>query len=107
MPKANYSNYSFNDFLEDDHFVQWVLSPTPQHEDFWRTFLLSHPEKEDVIKQASVFITTFSNQQTFSNHAGKEQLWQRISLTVKPQEARTGSVRPLYVPLYMKIAAAI
>jgi transmembrane sensor len=52
----HYLLYSTEDFVWDDLFRKWVLSPTAETEAVWVQWLTDHPEKTDLIRQARELI---------------------------------------------------
>ena len=48
----HYHLYSTEDFVWDDLFRKWVLSPTAETEAMWVQWLTDHPEKMNTIRQA-------------------------------------------------------
>jgi transmembrane sensor len=48
----HYLLYSTEDFVWDDLFRKWVLSPSAETEAVWVQWLTDHPEKTDLIRQA-------------------------------------------------------
>ena len=48
----NYDQFKLDDFLVDDFFCQWVLSPTDDHQEFWESWIDLHPGKKTLIQQA-------------------------------------------------------
>jgi transmembrane sensor len=49
---TNYENYEVEDFLHDDFFIDWVLKSTEEHERFWNEWLLSYPDRKQVVESA-------------------------------------------------------
>lgn len=47
-----YYHYEVTDFLEDQYFKSWVLTPCQESCDFWNNFLLTHPEKAEAVAAA-------------------------------------------------------
>jgi len=47
-----YYHYEVTDFLEDQYFKAWVLTPSRETCDFWNNFLLTHPEKAEAVASA-------------------------------------------------------
>ncbi len=48
----NYKNYNVEDFLSDEMFKKWILSPTPALENFWKNIIDSNPELANTIEEA-------------------------------------------------------
>jgi ferric-dicitrate binding protein FerR (iron transport regulator) len=55
----NYSEFSSDDFIKDDHFQQWVLSPDESNIRFWENFIRQHPYKQAEIQEARQFLLLF------------------------------------------------
>ncbi len=51
-----YLNYSTEDFLKDEYFIQWVKSPDYETDLFWKSWIQNHPEKVAVIRRAKEII---------------------------------------------------
>jgi transmembrane sensor len=49
-------DYTTEDFINDDAFVNWVLQPDPKSEEHWRAFLSQYPHKQDEVNKARAFI---------------------------------------------------
>ncbi|MEN7548490.1 FecR domain-containing protein [Rapidithrix thailandica] len=51
-----YTDYTLEDFLQDEYFVQWVKKPGEEAEFFWQSWLANHPEKAKLLAQAKEII---------------------------------------------------
>ena len=58
----NYSQYTSEDFISDDRFVQWVKFPTNDLQVFWSKFIAEHPEKLNEVNEAIEFLRLFEDQ---------------------------------------------
>ncbi|WPU92784.1 FecR family protein [Mucilaginibacter sabulilitoris] len=47
-----YEDYTIEDFLSDEPFMTWVLTPDPAQEKFWNNWLTEHPEKQALASRA-------------------------------------------------------
>ena len=45
------------ELLTNEDFKKWVLEPTHERDLFWKKWIESHPDKEDIINLAREFIT--------------------------------------------------
>jgi len=54
----NYTSYEVEDFLHDDFFIDWVLKDTPEHNAFWRNWLLQNPDRKQVVESARVIVSS-------------------------------------------------
>lgn len=101
MTNRDYSQYSLSDFLEDDHFVRWVIDPDSENDSFWKSIIAQYPEKGALISQASSIIRLYRLQDSFANENNKEAVWKRIGATIESQ-------RPVIsLSIYRKMAAAV
>ncbi len=55
-----YDNYEVEDFIYDEFFVQWVLKPTTEDDEFWHNWILEHPDKKITIEKAQKIIESIS-----------------------------------------------
>ena len=56
--KKLYEEYSVEDFLKDDSFLLWNLSPTESTHILWHTFWEQHPEKRPDMERARQILKT-------------------------------------------------
>lgn len=54
-----YLDYSINDFVWDEDFREWVLSPTEKTDIIWKNWIASHPENAEDIEAAREIIRSF------------------------------------------------
>lgn len=52
----NYRNYQLEDFLADEEFKHWVLTPNPERNEFWKSWLKANPEKTKIVLEAREII---------------------------------------------------
>jgi ferric-dicitrate binding protein FerR (iron transport regulator) len=55
-----FDHYSVEDFVWDEQFRNWVLSPDPYLAEFWTNWLRQHPEKEGIVQQAAVVVRSLT-----------------------------------------------
>jgi transmembrane sensor len=55
----NYTEFSSDDFIKDDYFQRWVLSPDEANNRFWEDFVRQHPYKQGAIQEARQFLLLF------------------------------------------------
>ncbi len=51
-----YDDYSLEDFLTDDFFLNWVKHPNPSSTAFWANWLKEHPTRAPVVEEAVALI---------------------------------------------------
>jgi len=105
MTNGDYSRYSLYDFLEDEHFIRWVILPNAESDAFWKSVALQHPEKAGLISQASSIIRAYKLQDSFTNENNKEAVWKRIASTIESQQQVQSKI--ISISFYRKMAAAI
>ena len=59
----DYNDYSADDFINDDSFIQWVKGQSEKEDGSWPTFIAEHPLKREEIEEAIRFLKLFNEQQ--------------------------------------------
>lgn len=54
--EKKYPNFTVQDFIVDESFIEWVNNPSPENVCFWEEFLVEHPHKRLQIEEAIDFI---------------------------------------------------
>ena len=54
--QEKYASYAFEDFLQDDFFVESCKNPVAESIDFWRRFLEKHPQQAETYHAARKFL---------------------------------------------------
>lgn len=57
MDLKKYKPYTILDFIQDEDFIRWVKDPTTEDKLFWRSFVLSHPDKKQEIEEAKAIVS--------------------------------------------------
>jgi len=80
MQMKPYEQYSVVDFITDDFFIDWVLQPTPKHNQFWETWTKDFPEKLDIVIEAKKTILNIQTVEalTTSSHEHFQKNWNSI-----------------------------
>jgi len=73
-----YTNYTTEDFLADDSFIQWLLQPSEEQEKFWRDYLDAHPEKKKTIEEARFIFSIYQVEQKKLNLDETYEIWNKI-----------------------------
>lgn len=58
-----YKNYTVEDFLADDYFIQWLNDPEEEHEAFWTEFVAKYPKQRVNVEQAKFIVSMFQHEQ--------------------------------------------
>jgi transmembrane sensor len=100
----NYQHYKIEDFLADEDFKQWVLASDKRRNQFWQSWIQSHPEKETLVRTAREIILAvkFKNAE-LSNERQEETLTAILKADKQndTQQTRSGKF------LTLKVAASI
>lgn len=73
-----YQQYTPEDFIQDEHFRDWVLTPSEGAGTFWESVLINYPEKRSEIIKARALLLAM---QQFENNPSIEQgqrMWNNI-----------------------------
>lgn len=95
-----YHRYTAEQFLWDESFRRWVLTPTPASERFWQTWLEEHPEKEATVRQAARLVRSVRPQEPVLTAEEREEAVARIL------NVREAPVRPLQRHAYRRWVSA-
>jgi len=106
MNFEKYTQFTLQDFLADDDFIQWVINPGEEQNAFWQSFLQAEPQQKDTVEKAAATILQYRKQDDFYNGEHKELLWQRIEQSIAEQPLTTAK-KVFRLPAFMRIAAAI
>ena len=99
MNEENYIRYTTEDFILDDHFMQWVLHPDQESDRFWGRFLKKYPEKKPEIKEAAFYIQSLQAVEPSISEERLEGIMARIEKGFPPVHQITRNI--------LKIAAAV
>ncbi len=76
-----YTHYKLEDFIRDEYFKSWVVSPDSDSDFFWESFLKNNPERATEVLKARQIIQSISFYKDDEMHlsAGEqEEMWERI-----------------------------
>lgn len=51
-----YTHYKEEDFIKDEYFQKWVLSPDDMTKNFWENWINANPKKREIVQNAERFI---------------------------------------------------
>ncbi|GAB2519199.1 FecR family protein [Spirosoma aerophilum] len=109
-----YLQYRVEDFVWDQAFRQWVLSPTRETDARWQEWLASHPEKSALITQARELVEALRLQELpLSDEEIRYAVQRTISQSRKQAPALTAghTTPPVIIPFYQRswfrVAASI
>ena len=100
-----YLNYTTEDFLLDEGFLNWVQQPTEATNLQWQQWLEQHPEKAATVNEARKLLLSLEFSQAGFDENFYAQLKQRIDDTISHQQQQPTIVRRF--PTWLKVAAAV
>ena len=86
-----YTNYT--DFLNDDSFIQWLLTPDEVSNKFWTDFMERNPQLLPEIIRAKDYLKTTGLNKNILDEVDREQLLVKISNTIELEERRVKNRR--------------
>ncbi|GAB3285035.1 hypothetical protein GCM10027347_62110 [Larkinella harenae] len=93
----HYSLFEVEDFCRDTFFIRWVLTPTAESNQFWKSFLAEYPQKEESIRLAADCVKALHFQETEPTPEALAHLKERIWTDVKDTtRTRRWAIRPVY-----------
>ena len=92
-----YINFSIQDFVLDEYFRRWVLSPEAETNDFWNQWLSEHPERYEDIQIARKLILgiEFENETLSSDET--ESMWDAISAGIEESDDNDKEAKQRYL----------
>lgn len=80
-----YTSFEVEEFCKDTDFIRWVIFPTEESNQFWNSFMATHPDKYHDIKVAIEYIQTFHFQEFEPSAREFSNLKQRILDDIEPK----------------------
>ncbi|HLT08811.1 MAG TPA: FecR domain-containing protein [Cyclobacteriaceae bacterium] len=81
------SNWTVEDFVIDETFVDWVISPRPDNQRYWQGLLERHPHQRKSAEQAREILLRMERQPTSLELKDKTLLWQGIKKKIVDEAA--------------------
>jgi transmembrane sensor len=83
-----YREFTQNQFVLDDNFIDWVKCPTDERNFFWEKFLKEYPQQSDNVRQAKRLVSKIRVENETIGQETKNRIWKAI----KTQAAQPGPV---------------
>ncbi len=107
-----YSNYTEEDFIQDESFVNWFKRKDAANNAWWESWLETHPEKKETVEKALRFLSSLDWEDGVFTDEDTLHAWESIrqTLGLSGQPARP---RPIVVQAdnrfreWRKVAAAV
>lgn len=100
--RTDYTHYKDIDFLDDDFFIESMISPTRESELFWSELIDRKKIDINEFISANMLLDTIRKRRHEVPQARKDRLWKRIDTTRKSRNNKRKGIR-LYK--YLAIAA--
>lgn len=78
-----YTKYTTEDFLADDSFIEWLIDPTEEQDNYWNAFLQQHPEKKHAIDEAKIVFSMFQHERERLSLDETYDIWNNILKTFR------------------------
>lgn len=107
MTPSQFRRQTLEDFVLDDAFRAWVLTPTPDLDAFWSRYRQTHPDQTDVIRHATDVVQHLRAERDELNEASEQRIWQ--TLETRFDELGVGVARRSgrWQPVWFRVAAAV
>lgn len=92
----DYSEFSQNNFIEDEYFREWVNQPSEKTRIFWEAYIKEYPEKRKEIETAKLIIKYMVPAEQDLSEIEIDSLWTSIVDTTTGRKRR---VRRLWYPV--------
>jgi ferric-dicitrate binding protein FerR (iron transport regulator) len=86
MELNNFTEYTAEDFILNDSFQAYVLESNAAEQEFWRTWILNHPEKEEEIIQATALVKALGKPVLGLSEEVKEQELNKLLARLEAEE---------------------
>lgn len=73
-----YSQYTPEDFVQDEYFQKWILDNDEMTANFWQNWLAKHPEKKTTVKEAKKLIRLMHMDHEKLAKVDFDSMWQHI-----------------------------
>jgi transmembrane sensor len=88
----NYSDYNLKDFILDEKFQQWILTPDKELDIFWNKCLEQYPYKKSTIEEAKHFILSLDFKPHYPSFEEYLEDWKKLSQKIEVYEQEKTSL---------------
>lgn len=81
-----YDDYTVEDFILDDDFRRWILSPDQASRVFWLTWIRDHPQKVSLVEEARNIILSTEYDEVDVDEEKNIALWEKLKSKLDSQE---------------------
>ncbi len=102
-----YIDFKEEDFIKDEYFQKWVLSPDTMTSNFWNNWVKEHPEKAEIIKSAKNFVKQLNAGETKLHDSDFDDMWQYIVQNKKTSKHSLKRLLTFRISMLEKVAAVL
>jgi ferric-dicitrate binding protein FerR (iron transport regulator) len=73
----------FQDFIDDQFFVDWVKNPNPESNKYWEEYISQHPSEKVYFDQAKYIMTNFLKEKNSPKDEDVRNVWSNIQARIK------------------------
>lgn len=77
-----------HELLNNQHFVEWVLNPSSENDNYWKDYLFRNPQMEGDVKEARTLVKAISKKEKLLSGKDVVLLWNRIENSVSVRSPR-------------------
>ena len=101
----DYEKFTLEDFTFDSFFKEWVLYPSPEHDEFWIRWMKSNPEKIQLLDEARELVLSIEQSKIEMSPDELKTVWGQIQKNVHLPKKSFETQKPRKFP--WRIAAGI
>lgn len=101
----DYSDFSVERFVMDNHFQEWVKYPNAENTLFWTKWVEEHPDKAGEIQQARLLILSMDFKRTPGNEIPQQLMFKKIQASILQINEKSIVVKSSSINIYYKVAA--
>lgn len=83
------SQNKFQDFVDDQFFVEWVKNPTTESDEYWEQYIVEHPSEKEFIEQAKYIMAKFQAEKNNPNDDVSRTVWSNIQTKILNTSRKT------------------
>ena len=82
----------FQDFIDDQFFVDWVKNPTAESDQYWKQYIADHPSEKEYINQAKYILAKFQTEKKKPNDDDVKNVWLNIQAKILNHPRKVGFI---------------
>lgn len=107
---TDYQYFGFEELIEDPEFRNWVFTPTPERDSFWKAFISTFPGKTKAVTEARTFLLgaqEYFDEQGLDEQAIQMRLQQLLDKSVSDKDNPATNHKERQLSRRWAIAASI